>query len=72
MKDLQEQATADIVIALVGNQIDLCNTMRCVQTYEVQTYANEHRLRFTETSTKTSVNITEIFREIGTYKRINN
>lgn len=69
MKVLQNRTTAEIVIALVGNKIDL-SIMRCIQTDEAQTYAYEHGLLFMETSAKTNVNITKIFKEIGMYNKI--
>lgn len=61
-----ENQVPGIVTILVGNKVDLLS-MRSVQTDEAQTFANENYLLFMETSAKTNVNVTKVFREIGMY-----
>lgn len=64
MKELQRQASPNIVIALAGNKADLANK-RCVEYEEAQAYAEENGLLFMETSAKTGTNVNEIFLAIG-------
>lgn len=66
MKELQRQASPNIVIALAGNKADLVNK-RSVEYDEAQGYAHENGLLFMETSAKTAVNVNEIFLAIGQY-----
>lgn len=60
VKELQRQASPNIVIALAGNKADLSNK-RTVETDEAQVYADENGLLFMETSAKTAVNVNDIF-----------
>ena len=53
---------SDIIIALVGNKVDLSN--RRVTTEEATKYALEKKIIFLETSAKDSLNVNEIFSEI--------
>lgn len=62
--ELKMHAPSDIVIALAGNKLDL-SAMRRVETKESQVYAHENGLLFMETSAKTNVNVTEIFKAIA-------
>lgn len=64
VKELQRQANPNIVIALVGNKIDLLAS-REVGTEEAKAYANEEGLLFLEVSAKTGDNVAETFLEIG-------
>ncbi|KAK7939918.1 hypothetical protein WMY93_003244 [Mugilogobius chulae] len=52
VKELQRQASPNIVIALAGNK-------------EAQAYADDNSLLFMETSAKTAVNVNEIFMAIA-------
>jgi GTPase SAR1 family protein len=74
---LQRQANPNIVIALSGNKADLA--AKRVVEYEVsfseyaimiflkeaQAYAEDNGLLFMETSAKSSMNVQDIFLEIG-------
>ncbi|MPC08228.1 Ras-related protein Rab-5B [Portunus trituberculatus] len=64
VKELQRQASPNIVIALAGNKADLANK-RMVEYEEAQTYAEENSLLFMETSAKTAMNVNDIFLAIG-------
>ena len=64
VRELQRQASANIVIALVGNKLDLANK-RAVDYNEAKSYADENNLLFRETSAKTAVNVNEVFTEIA-------
>lgn len=79
--ELQRQASPGIVIALVGNKLDLTNDAgsgeagaedsedsgdaRKVSTEEAKAYAEEEGLLFFETSAKTGHNVTEVFTAIA-------
>ncbi|KAI8927749.1 ras family-domain-containing protein [Entophlyctis helioformis] len=65
VKELQRQANPNIVIALVGNKLDLAATSRSVSTEEAQAYANEGGLLFLEASAKTGEFVMDIFTEIA-------
>lgn len=64
VKELQRQASPNIVIALAGNKADLANS-RSVECDEAQAYADENGLLFMETSAKTAKNVNEIFLAIA-------
>ncbi|KAK2864462.1 hypothetical protein Q7C36_003616 [Tachysurus vachellii] len=64
VKELQRQASPNIVIALSGNKADLANK-RAVDIQEAQSYADDNNLLFMETSAKTSMNVNEIFMAIA-------
>lgn len=66
VKELQLQASPNIVIALAGNKADLANK-RMVEYEEAQTYAEENSLLFMETSAKTAMNVNDIFLAIGMF-----
>ncbi|KAL3229077.1 Vacuolar protein sorting-associated protein 21 [Nakaseomyces bracarensis] len=67
VKELQEQASKDIIIALVGNKVDVLEngTERSVSREEAEKLAEEENLLFFETSAKTGENITDVFLAIG-------
>ncbi|MGH0158754.1 UNVERIFIED_CONTAM: hypothetical protein FKN15_055517 [Acipenser sinensis] len=76
VKELQRQASPNIVIALAGNKSDLAER-RMVEYEEAQTYAEDTGLLFMETSAKTAMNVNELFLAIGwirsqkTYSELN-
>lgn len=77
VKELQRQANTDIVIALVGNKLDLARddveegaevteeNERQVPKEDAQAYADEAGLLFFETSAKTAQNVDNLFAAIG-------
>lgn len=64
MRELQRQASPNIVIALAGNKTDLANK-RSVTYEEASSYAEENALLFMETSAKSGMNVNDIFLAIG-------
>uniref|UniRef100_G3P1H5 small monomeric GTPase n=1 Tax=Gasterosteus aculeatus aculeatus TaxID=481459 RepID=G3P1H5_GASAC len=64
VKELQRQASPNIVIALAGNKADLANK-RAIDFQEAQGYADDNSLLFMETSAKTAMNVNEIFMAIA-------
>lgn len=65
VRELSKQANTNIVIALVGNKVDLASK-RAVEFNEAKMYAEQNNLIFMETSAKTAVNVVEIFTAIAT------
>ncbi|KAK6203030.1 Rab5-like GTPase [Scheffersomyces amazonensis] len=74
VKELHEQASKDITIALVGNKYDLVeqdspedeeNNMRKVSVEEGQNLADEEGILFFESSAKSGYNVNDIFIGIG-------
>lgn len=72
VKELHEQASKDITIALVGNKYDLVSdendsddSLRKVSVDEGRALAEEEGLLFFETSAKTLYNVNEVFVAIG-------
>jgi Ras-related protein Rab-5C len=63
VKELQRQASPNIVIALAGNKCDL--PTRAVNQEDAASYAEENNLLFMETSAKTAANVNEIFMAIA-------
>ncbi|KAK0154183.1 Ras-related protein Rab-5C [Merluccius polli] len=64
VKELQRQASPNIVIALAGNKADMADT-RAVEHQEAQVYADDNSLLFLETSAKTALNVNEVFMAIA-------
>ncbi|MEE6521917.1 hypothetical protein FKM82_020275, partial [Ascaphus truei] len=64
VKELQRQASPNIVIALAGNKFDLAEK-RMVEYEEAQSYAEDTGLLFMETSAKTAMNVNELFLAIA-------
>lgn len=68
VKELHEQANKNIIIALVGNKIDILEdneNERKVAKEEAEKLAEEEGLLYFETSAKTGANISEVFLGIG-------
>lgn len=69
VKELHEQASKDIIIALVGNKYDLVEENeeenRKVAYEEGKQLAEEEGLLFFETSAKSAFNVKEVFLAIG-------
>ena len=65
VRELQRQANSNIVIALVGNKLDLASK-RQVEYNEAKSFADENNLLFMETSAKTAANVVEVFTAIAT------
>jgi Ras-related protein Rab-5C len=74
--ELQRQASPGIVIALVGNKLDLAGVAedaeegaeedrRAISTAEAKAYADEEGLLFYETSAKSGENVQQIFEAIA-------
>ncbi|KAI9202506.1 rab family protein [Polychytrium aggregatum] len=64
VKELQRQANPNIVIALVGNKLDL-EASRTVSFEEAQAYAEESGLLFAEASAKSGDKVVEVFTNIA-------
>ncbi|WVZ78849.1 LOW QUALITY PROTEIN: hypothetical protein U9M48_026499 [Paspalum notatum var. saurae] len=62
--ELQRQGNPHLVMALVGNKVDL-EERRQVGAQEAMDYAEANGLFFTETSAKTAQNVSELFYELG-------
>lgn len=83
VKELQRQANPNIVIALVGNKLDLvqqaeeededaeegASTVRQVPQEEAAAYAQESGLLFFETSARTGDGVDQVFSDIGKLKK---
>ena len=66
VRELQRQASSNIVIALVGNKLDLASK-RGVENSEAKSFADENNLLFMETSAKTAPDdVVEVFTAIAT------
>jgi len=75
VSELRDQASKDIVIALSGNKVDLCNeesgegedksSRRAVEREDAMAYATENKLIFFETSAKTGEMVQDLFLKIA-------
>ena len=70
IKELQKQASPNIVMALVGNKMDLVSSAtapgkRGVSEDEARKYAEENGCIYFEASAKSGVNVFEIFKSIA-------
>jgi Ras-related protein Rab-5C len=64
VEELQRQGAPDVVIALVGNKIDL-ESKREVWATDASQYAEQNNLIFFECSAKTGQNVADVFLAIG-------
>lgn len=64
VKELQKNASDNIVIILVGNKSDM-ESERDVSTEDAKEYAESNSMSFIETSAKTAQNVNEIFESIA-------
>ncbi len=69
VKELQRRGDPNVVIALAGNKADM-ESKRKVQTEEAQQYAVDNDIIHMETSAKTSLNVKNLFVEIGSHKTL--
>ncbi|KAJ3329424.1 hypothetical protein HDU93_001010 [Gonapodya sp. JEL0774] len=68
VKELHRQANPNIVIALVGNKLDLVinsGVPRAIEAEDARVYAEEMGLLWFETSAKTGEGVSEVFTEIA-------
>ena len=66
VKELQKNASQEIVIVLVGNKSDL-EQDRDVSAEEAKAYAEENGMEHVEASAKTAHNVSEIFESIAAH-----
>lgn len=67
MEELRDHAEPDIVIMLVGNKVDICDTKpeaRKVSRQEGEQFARENKLLFEETSAVTVIRVREAFENL--------
>ena len=63
MKQIYNNAAADVIIILVGNKCDLPE--RVVEYSEGKRIADQYNIKFFETSAKEGINVHEAFYELG-------
>jgi len=64
IEDVKEERGGDVIIALVGNKIDL-STLRQVTQEEGERMAAKESVKFIETSAKAGFNVKALFRQIA-------
>ncbi|XP_031388061.1 ras-related protein RHN1-like isoform X2 [Punica granatum] len=64
VQELQRQGNQNLVMALVGNKLDL-DPKREVQNEDAEQFAQENGMFYLETSAKTAQNINDLFFEIA-------
>jgi len=64
VKELQQQGDPNVVVALVGNKVDMENQRKVMQE-EATNYSNENSLFYVETSAKTAVGVSDLFMKIA-------
>lgn len=64
IEDVKEERGSDVIIALVGNKIDL-STLRQVTQEEGEQMAAKESVKFIETSAKAGFNVKALFRKIA-------
>jgi len=64
VKELQQQGDPNIVVAFVGNKVDM-EDQRKISVQDAQLYAEDNKLFYTETSAKTASGISELFMKIA-------
>ncbi len=62
IRELKTKGPHDIIIALVGNKLDL---QRTVAFEEVKIYTEEEQILYFETSAKKNINVTQMFVELA-------
>jgi len=62
VKELQQQGDPNVVVAFVGNKLDMENS-RKVSSEDASAYAEENGLFFIETSAKAATNVSELLYE---------
>lgn len=76
VKELQQQGDPNVVVAFVGNKVDMesarrtskevCNVFNtCRFSKDAQMYCDQNALFYIETSAKTATNVAELFMTIG-------
>jgi len=64
VKELQQQGDPNVVVAFVGNKLDMENSSK-VSSEDASAYAEENGLFFIETSAKAATNVSELFMKIA-------
>lgn len=65
VKQVKQECDPGVVIALVGNKLDLAESHRDVPTEEASKYAESNGFLHIETSAKTNTNINELFKLVA-------
>merc|ERR1712032_1148224 len=65
VKQVKQECDPGVVIALVGNKLDLAESHRDVPTEEAAKYADNNGFLHIETTAKTNTNINELFKLVA-------